>query len=56
MKFKSKSLVILLALGLVGCSSNTTNEENNKKAVEQVRETQSEKLEEKQAEVDVDKK
>lgn len=56
MKFKSKSLVILLALGLVGCSSNTTNEENNKKAVEQVEETQSEKLEEKQAEVDVDKK
>ena len=56
MKFKSKSLVILLALGLVGCSSNTTNEENNKKAVEQVRETQSEKLEEKQAEVDTDKK
>lgn len=55
MKFKSKSLVILLALGLVGCSSNTTNEENNKKAVEQVEETQSEKLEEKQVEVDVDK-
>lgn len=47
MKFKSKSLVILLALGLVGCSSNTTNEENNKKAVEQA--------EENQAEVDADK-
>lgn len=56
MKFKSKSLVILLALGLVGCSSNTTNEENNKKAVEQAEETQSEKSEEKQAEVDTDKK
>ena len=55
MKFKSKSLVILLALGLIGCSSNTTNEENNKKAVEQVEETQSENSEEKQAEVDVDK-
>lgn len=56
MKFKSKSLVILLALGLVGCSSNTTNEENNKKAVEQAEETQSEKSEEKQAEVDTNKK
>lgn len=55
MKFKSKSLVILLALGLVGCSSNTTNEENNKKAVEQAEETQSEKPEENQAEVDADK-
>lgn len=56
MKFKSKSLVILLALGLVGCSSNTTNEENNKKAVEQAEETQSEKPEKMQVEVDTDKK
>lgn len=56
MKFKSKSLVILLALGLVGCSSNTTNEENNKKTVEQVEETQSEKPEKMQVEVDTDKK
>lgn len=55
MKFKSKSLVILLALGLVGCSSNTTNEENDKKAVEKVEETQSEKPVEKQIEVAADK-
>ena len=57
MKFKSKSLVILLALGLIGCSSNTTNDENNNKTAEQVEksekveETQIEKPEEKQAEV-----
>ena len=57
MKFKSKSLVILLALGLIGCSSNTTNDENNNKTAEQVEksekveETQAEKPEEKQAEV-----